>query len=368
MPHVYGECALNAAAEATNSLLSGGNLDYSRLTDAANPYTLHFDSVSSYESYVRLCQWLLPVIIILSCACCLIFVDVCLFGSSRLRTRISFYRKRSFLRGILLCSGSVAASTLLLSHRFTGLKTKDLLRLSGTPNFYYAAQLTLCLWIFATGFMHVGHSLYAHTESMCRRMESFTLSLLALFCFSNLPQDSAGSQARQVIGILLLSFTSCLLASYQQLVSWACSWEDLHALRVIENFLHNPFHPDYQHTSAKRFQVRGSDRFKENTECFRRAIDAKIQILMTIDVLLVVSLVLLYDDDVVEHFRPALVQIDNPPCAGYWPLILFVVLGFLSVLFNLAKIAYLFVAYTDTDYERVNNNRIILAFFKNIKY
>lgn len=361
MPHVYGECALNAAVAATNSLLSNGNLNYSALADPTNPETLTFESVSAYKSYARLCQWLLPVAILLTCVCSLFFVDICLFSSYSLRGRISSYRRRSFLRGLLFCSGSVAAVTLLLSQRFTGLETRELLRLNGSPNFYYAAQLTLAQWIFATGLMYVGHSLSVYTDSMCRKMEGLVLALLAFFYFSNLPQDSAGSQTRQVIGVLLLLVASCALASYQQMLCLWCTWGDLHALTTIENLLHNTKHPNYQRNYEQRDGIRQDPKYKENKGRFERAIQAKIYASMSIDLMLILSLALLYESDVSQKFRPALVQVDNPECAGYWPVVLFVVLGFVSIVYSFLKSVYLWSCFTN-EYQSASDNWNMVVF------
>lgn len=365
MVHVYGECSLNAAIAATNSLIVNGKIAYSELVDPGNTDTLTFESVDSYERYVRLSQWLLPVVLVLSSGCCLLFLDLCLFSDNSLRNRVSSYRKRSFLRGVLLCSGSVAAATLLLTRRFTGLHTSQLLSFSGTPNFYYAAQLTLCQWIFATGLMYVGHSLYIYEDQVCRSMEAFVLALLAFFCSSNLPQDDAGSQARQVIGCLLLLITSCLLSCYQQVVIWSSSWEEVYALNVMENYMHNAQHSDYQKKKEDRSVVRKSASYVQNYGSFLDTITAKIRTLLITDVLLVVSLFFLYDTDAASVFRPALVQVDNPECAAYWPLLVFVVLGFSSVLFTFFKSLQLLLyrsSYKPTPQQEIGFFKILVAY------
>lgn len=327
-----GTCGVSAAVAAAQESCSTGIFDKNAMQNSVNTALLQWTSVSSYNEYVSLVSFLIPVIVIvpvvLNMVLDFLFMYEPCYGKVT-SDRLSVVRDKHWYRGFGLFVGSLTAAIMLLTERWTGLDVGQMLRLDGTPNLYYSVQLLVCQWLMAQSLVCLAFA-YHKVSVMC--VQSFIGMVTLLLAVSYwLFLEPTTEETRQVIGILLLLSSAIIYITESYVMEWYFG-ADAKMPHLVESLVINKKSPSYLHNRDHFVKYRTSVLYKKkHSKVALHITNRKIMYLFVADLLFLVGNALQFTQNPEDKVRMSVVQVDEWRCGTYWPLLFLVALGFIVI-------------------------------------
>lgn len=334
-----GTCRASATVLAAQESCTAGVFDKTAMQDPANTGLIQWDSVSSYNEYVSLVSYLIPIIVIVPIALNMVLDILFMYEPCYGKVtsdRLSIIRDKHWYRGFGLFVGSLTAAIMLLTERWTGLDVSQMLRLDGTPNLYYSVQLLVCQWLMAQSLVCLAFA-YRKISVMC--VQSFIGMVTLLLAVSYwLFLEPTTDETRQVVGVLLL-LTSALIYLTE---SYAMEWHfgtDAGMPHMVDSLVINKSHPNYLHDPTHYESYRTSKLYKKkHAKVALHVTNRKVMYLFVADLLFLVGNALQFSRSPEDAVRMAVVQVDEWRCGTYWPLLFLVVFGFAVIVWCLLAV------------------------------
>lgn len=334
-----GSCSVYSSVQAAQESCVAGTFDKNAMQDPTNTNILQFESVAKYNDYVSLTSYLIPVVVIapivLNVLLDLMFMYEPCYGK-KTSDRLSIIRDKHWFRGFGLFIGSLTASILLLTGRWTGLDIGNLLSLDGTPNLYYSVQLLICQWLMAQSLVCLAFS-YRKVSIQCTQaFVGIVTTLLAVSYWLFI--EPVDDENTKVVGVLLLLTSAAIYVSESTMMEW---WYKSEASMpvLVDCLVVNKKHPAYLHDSAQYDAYRVSKLYKKkHAKIALKITNRKLAYLFVADVLFLVGNSMQFSRDASDSVRMSVIQVDEWRCGTYWPLLFLVTFGFIIIAWGLLAV------------------------------